>query len=59
MNSEGGYKIKQDKISECYYVIDQLNSCEIQVPDIYFSIDELIELNLSLEQLEILEPFIR
>ena len=58
-NNQGGYKIKQDKIAECYQLIEVINQCEVQLPDIYFTLDELIELDLTMEQLELLEPFIK
>ena len=37
----------------------ELNGLEIQIPDIYFSLDELEPIGLTLGQLELLEPFIK
>lgn len=59
INESGGYKIKEDKISECYLLMNKMNNLEVQLPDLFFSFDELEELNLNLEQLEVLEPFIK
>ena len=59
MNESGGYKIKEDKITECYLLMNKMNNLEVQLPDLFFSFDELEELDLTLEQLEILEPFIK
>lgn len=59
LSSAGGYKIIPEKIEECNRVLSQLNRVEVQIPDIYFSLDELEKLNLSFEELEILMPFIQ
>lgn len=59
LSSQGGYKIKAEKMNECYLLMNQMNNLEVQIPDIYFSLDELEELNLPLESLSILEPFIK
>ena len=58
INEKGGYKIKDDKAKECYLILNKLEDISIQVPDIYFSLDELKPLNLTLEELESFEPFI-
>lgn len=59
VNEDGGYKIKKDRIQECYLMIDKMNNLEIQIPDIYFTLDELESLNLTLNELLILEKFIK
>lgn len=59
INESGGYKIKKDKITECYLLMNKMNNLEVQLPDLFFSFDELEELDLTLEQLETLEPFIK
>ena len=58
-NQDGGYKIKEDKIKECSFIISELNKLKVQLPDIYFSIEELEELKLSFEELENLMEFIK
>lgn len=55
----GGYKIYAEKQVECEEFVKRLNSLEVQLPEIYFSLDELENLQLSLEDLEILMPFIK
>jgi hypothetical protein len=59
INEQGGYKIKSNKMNECYLVLDEINKCEVQLPDIYFSLEELEELDLTFEELEVLNPFIK
>ena len=56
---DGGIKIKQDCIKECSDKINEINNRQIQLPDIYFSLDELEPLGLTLGELELLEPFIK
>lgn len=52
-------KIKPDKIEECNVKKCQIYQTEIQLPDFCFSLDELEPLNLTLEELEVLEKFIK
>ena len=58
-NEQGGVKIKQDRLAECLEKLTQLSKRTVQLPDLYFSIDELQELGLTLGELEVLEPFIK
>lgn len=58
-SEDGGIKIKQEYVQECQNKINEMNSIQIQLPDIYFSLDELESLNLTLGELELLEPFIK
>ena len=58
-NEQGGVKIKQDCLAECLEKLTQLSKRTVQLPDLYFSIDELQELGLTLGELEVLEPFIK
>lgn len=59
IQNEKGIKIKDEYVSECSQKIFELDNSEVQLPDIYFSLDELEPLNLTLEELELLEPFIK
>lgn len=59
VNAEGAYKIKADKMNECYLLMEEMNNIDVQVPDIYFSLDELETLDLTLEELLILDTFIK
>lgn len=59
LTENGGIKIKADALQECENKIKAINELNIQLPDIYFSLEELKPLNLSFYQLEILEPFIK
>ena len=56
---DGGIKIKEDKLKECASKVQEINNMEVQFPDIYFSLDELEPLGLTLEELELLDPFIK
>ena len=56
---KNGVKIKEDKYDECMNKIDELNNLEINLnytPS--FSIDELENSELSMEELSLLMPFI-
>lgn len=59
MSQDGGFKIKQECLSECTQKILEINNRQVQLPDLYFSLDELAQLELTLEELELLEPFIK
>lgn len=54
-----GIKIKKECLIECSQKIHDIYELEIQIPDVYFSFDELDVLNLTLGELELLEPFIK
>lgn len=59
INKDSGYKIKEDKIQECAKKIQELNSIQIKLPDVYFSFDELEPLQLTLGELELLDQFVK
>ncbi len=59
MLDDGGVKIKEEYLEECSKKINELNSRQITIPDITFSLDELEPLELTLEELFILEPLIK
>ena len=54
-----GIKIKQEYLAECSQKIHDIYELGIQMPDIYFSFDELNSLNLTLRDLELLESFMK
>lgn len=54
-----GVKIKDEYTLECSKKIQEIYSLNAQIPDIYFSFEELDSLGLTLGDLEILEPFIK
>ena len=56
---DGAYKIKTEMKQEFNEKLKQMNSLQIQIPDYYLSLDELENFNLTLSELEALEPFIR
>lgn len=59
VNKDGGFKIKEECVEECGLKIMEMNNRQITLPDIYFSLDELGPLGLTLGELELLEPFIK
>lgn len=59
VNKDGGFKIKEEYVEECGLKIIEINNRQITLPDIYFSLDELEPLGLTLGELELLEPFIK
>ena len=56
---DGGYKIKPDAAEECLQKVQEIQQQSIQIPDIYFTLEELKDLNLTLPELQVLEPFIK
>jgi hypothetical protein len=58
-NDNGGILMKKDKTDEYQKLLKEFNDFEIQIPDIYFSLDELEPLNLTFDELELLMPFIK
>lgn len=58
-DDNGGYKIDDTKKEQCAQLIAEINTLQIQVPDMYFSLEELEPLNLTFKELEALEPFIK
>ena len=56
---DGGIKIKEGYQSECQKKIQEFNQLDVTIPDVYFTIEELESLNLTLFELEVMEPFIK
>lgn len=52
-------EILPEKKQECQDLIEQINNVEILLPDLYFSLDELAPLELTMKDLELLEQFIK
>lgn len=58
-NEEGGLAVDTERIEECTAIVTEINNIQIQVPDLYFSLDELSPLELTFSELEALDPFIK
>ena len=58
-NEDGGLAVDTERIEECTAIVTEINNIQIQVPDIYFSLDELSPLELTFSELEALGPFIK
>ncbi len=59
VNEDGGAKIKEGCLEKCQQIVYELNKMQIQVPDIYLSLEELEPLGLTFDELELLEVFIK
>lgn len=59
MNEDGGFKIKPEYLQDCAKKMIEINNHPVQFPDIYFSLDELEPLGLTLGELELLESFVK
>lgn len=59
ITKNGAIKIREDSINECARKVRELNEMEISFPDIYFSLNELDSIGLTLEDLMYLDPFIK
>lgn len=58
-NEDGGLAVDTERIEECTAIVTEINNIQIQVPDLYFSLDELSPLELTFSELEALDPFIK
>lgn len=58
-NEDGGLAVDTERIEECTAIVAEINNIQIQVPDLYFSLDELSPLELTFSELEALDPFIK
>lgn len=56
---DGGIRIQKEFLNECGAKVMEINNRQIQLPDIYFSLDELEPLGLTFGQLVLLDPFIK
>lgn len=59
MLEDGRIKIKNECLEECAAKIREINDMQVTIPDLYFSLDELEPLGLTLGELMLLEPFIK
>lgn len=59
MKQDNSIKLNPEFISLCEESLKQIENLQIQIPDIYFSLDELKNLELTFEELYLLEPFIK
>jgi hypothetical protein len=55
----GGIDIKEDQIEAAQKEIDGLYNLEVDTPDIKFTVDELDGLELSIEEFNVMLPFIK
>ena len=56
--AKDGVQISQENIAETQKAIDELCSIEVDLPNITFSLSELEKVTLSVEEFNILMPFI-
>lgn len=58
-NEDGGIKIDQNRKNDLALALNDLNSAELQLPDIYFNLEEFEGLDLTLEELDAFIAFIK
>ena len=58
VSDEGMIRIVEDQINEANKALAELNDIEVEVPNIKFTLAELEELKLSVEDMFILDAFI-
>lgn len=58
-NEDGGIKIDQNRKNDLALALNNLNSVELQLPDIYFNLEEFEGLDLTLEELDAFIAFIK
>lgn len=59
INKDGTVEMKEENIKECEKLLQDINELSIQIPDIFFSLDELKELELTFSELSALKLFIK
>ena len=55
---KNGVQIRKDSLVECKKAMNELNELTITLPDIKFKLEELEPINLKLDDLALLMPFI-
>lgn len=58
INDQGGYKIKKEYIQKCTQMVYQISNEKVQMPDIYFTLDELEDI-VTMAQLDCFLDFIK
>ena len=56
---DNGIKIKDGTVLECNQEISELESVEVEAPDMKFTLDELAEIKLSVQDMFLLSEFIQ
>ena len=59
INEDGGFSLNRSRMEEITNELNNINNAEIQIPDIYFSLDEFEGLGLTLEELDAFMAFIK
>lgn len=54
-----GVKIKREETKKCQNKFQELENVKVQIKDLFFTLEELSCLNLSLEELQGIIPFIK
>lgn len=58
-SEDGGIKIDMSRKADLALALNKLDTTELQLPDIYFSLDEFEGLDLTLEELNAFMAFIK
>lgn len=54
-----GIQLVSETADECYEKIEELRNLEIELPDIYFSLEEFEAIQMTPEEVNIIMPFIQ
>ncbi len=54
-SEDGGVKIKKESFEQFNQVLTSINNMEVTLPDIYFSLEELAPLELTLNEVELFD----
>lgn len=59
INDGAGIKVKEGKEMECITKINELQSLDVELPDITFDIEEFGDIELTVEVFNIITPFLK
>lgn len=54
-SEDGGVKIKKESFEQFNQVLTSINNMEVTLPDVYFSLEELAPLELTLNEVELFD----
>lgn len=59
LREDGNLAIDPDKVNECAADMRELENLQVEIPDYSISINHLEDLKLTLEQFNLLKPFVK
>lgn len=58
-NEHGGVLIKEEELAAAQEEINNLDNLDVEAPDIYFTVEELDKLDLSIADFNFMLPFVK